>query len=230
MNSILRFITALLLLLVAAGGAWGQNHTPQDVLRVKALNVGTNGWGITNLAVLVTNIGMIYNPSNVTYTNISGSFVGSSSTYLDDVGATNASTTAGLFNDITLHPDRNGQPIITPILAPGPVALSNLTYMSGMTLFVEYVNPRGSNAAWGMTFRPVYNDAPPAGTTEDWGFNIAATTTGKGTLSTNIPVWKWPGAKALRAVAVTNLSILAGPDGQTNSTFVTKVQAVSFRP
>lgn len=233
MKAFLRITSALLLLLVAAGGAWGQTHTIQDLLTVRALNLGTNGWGVTNLTALVTNIGMIYNPTNTTYTNESGTYVGTASTYLDDVGTTNGTTTSKrLFNDISLNPDRNGQPISTLITeASAAGLLTNHTYLGNSTLFVEWVNPLASNGAFGMTFRALYDGSTPSAAAADaWGFVIAGAITTKGTFSTNIPSWKWPGARALRLVNVTNLGTLGGPEFQTNSTFITKARVVSFVP
>lgn len=232
MPSFVKKLVLTLILALASVAAWGQTHNPQDLLNnIRALNTGTNGWGITNLLSLVTNIGSIYNPTNVTYTNGSGTFIGSSTTYLGYVGTTNASTTVKLFNDINLHPDRNGQPIVTPILEYNIGLPTNLTYLGNATLQIEYVNPFGSNAPFGMTFRALYDGSTPSSSAADeWGFRVAGLATGKGTVSTNIPTWKWPGARALRLVAITNQYILAGPSAQTNSTFITKARVVSFQP
>jgi len=220
-----------LLLALASVGVWGQTHTVQDVLNVRALNTGTNGWGITNLSALVTNIGMIYNPTNTTYTNSSGTFVGTSTTYLGYLGVTNSSTTFGLFKDINLVPDRNGANLITPLVEYGVGLPTNQTYLGNITLFIEYVNPLGSNAAFGMTFRACWDGVTPSSSAADeWGFRIPYALTGKGTLSTNIPTWKWPGARSIRPYAVTNQYVIAGPNGQTNSTFITKIRAVSYNP
>jgi hypothetical protein len=211
--------------------ASAQNHKSYNLLNVRALNTGTNGWGVTNLANLVTNIGMVYNPTNVSYTNSSGTYVGSSATYLGYINTTNTSTTASLFNDIPLFSDEVGRPIFISTLEYSVGLPTNLTYFGHMTLFVEYVNPYGSNAPWGLTLRPVWDGVTPStSTADDWGFRIAGLSTGKGTLATNIPTYKWVGARALRVVAVTNQYILAGPAAQTNSTFITKLSANGFVP
>lgn len=228
MKKILSSLFSLLLTF----GLGAQVHQYVDVLNVSALNVGTNGWGVTNLSILVTNIGMVYNPTNTTYTNSSGSYVGTATTYLDDVGTTNSLTQATLFKDIPLWTDSQGRPITTLTWAESAAGLlTNHTWRSSQTLFIEYVNPRASNAPMGIVFRPIYDGVTPGtGTGEDWGVRIAGLETTKGTLVTNIPVHLWPGAKALRVVAVTNQYILAGPAAQTNSTFITKIRAAGFRP
>lgn len=234
MKNFLRNAVAILLLLVAAGNSWGQTHTIQDLLVVRALNLGTNGWGVTNLSAIVTNIGMTYNPTNTTYTNESGTYVGTSSSYLDDVGTTNgATTTKKLFNDIALNPDRNGQPIATALETYSGAGIpTNTTYLGNATLFLEYVNPLGSNAPFGLTFRVLYDGSTPSTYTPDvWGFNVAGLATTKGTISTNIPTYLWPGARALRLVHITNQYVGGfGPQFQTNSTFLTKARVVSFVP
>lgn len=219
-------------LCVAACGAMAQSHVSMSLLNVSALNTGTNTWGVTNLQNLVTNIGMIYNPTNVTYTNNAGTFVGTSSSYLSSLGTTTSLTGFSIFKDIPLHTDNAGRPIFTYV--PTDVAngqLTNSWMSSPMTLFIEYVNPRGTNAPFGITLRPVWDGVSPStSTADDWGFRIAGATTTKGTLATNVPTWKWPGAKALRVVAITNEYILAGPAAQTNSTFITKLSVNGFKP
>jgi len=213
--------------------AMAQPFQSFNILNVSALNTGTNTWGVTNLANLVTNIGMIYNPTNVTYTNNGGTFVGSSSSYLAGVGVTNTANVFPLFKDIPLWTDRNGQPIFTyiPTDQTTPPTTNSSKLYSGTTLFIEYVNPLGSNAPFGMTLRPVWDGVRAStSTADDWGFRIAGLTTAKGTLATNVPTWLWPGAKALRIVAVTNQYILAGPNAQTNSTFITKLSVNGYVP
>jgi hypothetical protein len=225
---LLSFIVCLVTFITCA-----QNHEVVDLLNVRALQTGTNGWGVTNLSCLFTNTGMIYNPTNVSYTNLSGSHVGTSTAYLASKGTTNAFTTVSLFKDLPLHVDRDGRPIFTFIAtdATTPPTTNSAQLLSPTTLMIEYVNPYGSNAPFGLTFRPVYDGATAAPQTgEDWGVRIAGLSTTKGLVLTNIPTWRWPGAVALRVVAVTNQFVLAGIAEQTNSTYITKLRAVTFRP
>lgn len=225
-----KFILSVGLMLIASM-AIAQQHRSYDILNVKALQTGTNGWGVTNLANLTTNAGMIYNPTNTSYTNLAGTYVGVSPSYLALVGTTNSSTTAGLFKDIPLWTDSLGRPVLVSTVSPGPVANSNLVYNSQMNLFLEYINPLGSNAPFGFTLRPVWDGTTPTALTrDDWGFNIAGGAAAKGSFATNIPTWLWPGAKSLRVVQVTNLYVIGGPAGQTNSTFITKFSVNGFVP
>lgn len=225
-------ILSLIGLVLSLVGASAQNHNSFSVLAVPALQTGTNGWGVTNLSLIPTNSGMIYNPTNTTYTNSDGSYVGTSTSYLASIGTTNANTTKTLFRDIPLFADRNGVPIQFPIWGTGAAGLeTNYTWFSPQTLFIQYYNPRGSNAPFGITFRPIW-DGVTAHTDsgQDWGVNIAGLATTQGSLSTNIPTWRWPGAKALRVVQVTNLYVLGGVAAQTNSTVITKLNVNGFVP
>lgn len=235
-----KLILSFALILTMVLGAAAQNHQTKSVLRVAALNTGTNGWGVTNLSCLFTNNGMVYNPTNVSYTNAAGTFVGSDTTYLGYINTTNSFTTASLFNDIPLNPDAMGRPVQYAFWEMNLGNVTNITFFGNQDLFIDYVNPRGSNAPIGVVFRPIYDDEGPGGigsvpyangyTGDDWGVRIAGLTTTRGNIRTNIPTWRWPGAKYLRVVAVTNEYILAGPAAQTNSTFITRMSVSGFRP
>ena len=225
-------------LCLAALYASAQNHNSQNLLNVRALQTGTNGYSITNTANLVTNQGLLLVTTNVTYTNNAGVYVGFDSStsltnYLAKTGTTNQFTNPSLFKDAQLWADRNGFPIVYEtheILAGAAGATTNLTYLSSQTLFIEYVNPAGTNGGLGVVFRPVFDGVTPVTSVYDWGFGIAAGSTGKGTLATNIPTWKWPGAKALRVVRVTNSLEGAGLAFQTNSPYITKLSVNGFVP
>lgn len=241
MNKTMKYLLATVALVVGLVlPSLGQNHQFQSFLNVKALNVGTNAYIITNLANLTTNIGAIYNPTNITYTNNSGTFVGSSTSYLASVGTTNANTTFSLFKDVALYPDSTGRPVIYQTHESNLGTETNIQYWGSQTLFIEYVNPLTTNTTFAFQFRPIYGD--DAGTPipnnyqgDDWWVRIdhsAGVNRPKGMLATNAPVWKWPGAKYLRLVSVTNnlLTVIAGPNAQTNSTFVTKLGLAGHRP
>jgi len=227
---------------LVAFGATAQDFVSQNFLNVRALNVGTNTpsglWAITNLANLTTNQGLIYNPTNIAYTNLSGAYIHPGlSAVTSAIGTTNQYTTPALFKDVVLYPDRNGLPVYTYV--PTDVAnaqLTNSTIISGANLFVEYVNPWTTNGAIGLQFRPIWDGVTPNNYTADDWWVVIPTSAGvnrpKGHLSTNAPLWRWPGAAALRLVAITNnvTTITATANTVTNSTFLTKVLLNGFRP
>jgi len=228
MKKLVSFMTMFVLSAFVVGA---QTHVSQDVLLVKALATGTNGWGITNFSLLTTNVGMLFNPTNIYYTNLNGN-ASAYATSLSNVGTTNVYTTVPLFRAISLYTDRNGRPIFTYI--PTEAAnglLTNSSIVSAQTLFIAYSNPQGSNAPFGVVFRPSYDGVTPsANASEDWGVRIAGLAAASGTIATNIPTWRWPGAKSLVVVAVTNQFIKAGPSAVTNSTMITAMSVNGFIP
>lgn len=225
-----------------AFGASAQDFVSQNFLNVRALNVGTNTpaglRSLTNLANVTTNAGMIYNPTNIAYTNLSGSYVHPGLTAVTSaVGTTNQYTTPALFKDVTLYPDRNGLPVFTYVPTVVENAFStNSSIISGANLFIEYVNPWVTNGAIGLQFRPVWDGVSPNSyTLDDWWVVIPSSlgvSRPKGHYATNAPIYKWAGASSLRLVSITNnvTTITGTADTVTNSTFLTKILLNGFRP
>ena len=213
------------LLLFNVSTSFAQNHLSQSFLNVTALHTSTNGYGITNLAAVtsITNQGMIYVSTNLTFTNAG------SVQHTLTAAVTNSTTTFPIYKTVSLFTDRDGKPIVFTVPS-GSADLTNFAY-SGANVFIEVVNTYGSNAPMGVTFCPLWDGVTyPASTADDWGFRIAGLATAKNTLATNVPLWRWPGAKALGVRSVTNQYILAGNAVETNSPAITKLQFNGFRP
>jgi hypothetical protein len=128
------------------------------------------------------------------WTNTAGSRV----TVATNTGAGSwANATTKVVDDIPLWSDRNGQPVWEPNTN------SNNYVQSGATLAVTMVGGSGANTASTWVFTPVYdgvNEATAAA--ELWTIAFTPTTTTVATLVTNVPTYRWPGAKLLRLVRV----------------------------
>lgn len=231
-------------LAVVAITTQGQNSVPQDFLNVRALNVGTNTpsglRGLTNLANITTNAGMILSSTNLGYTNLAGTYIHPGlSAVIAAMGTTNSYTVPALFKDVSLYPDRNGVP---PFYynwegnTAGAGVQTNWTFFSANTLFIEYVNPWVTNGAIGLQFRPIWDGETANNYTADDWWVVIPSSLGvqrpKAHLATNAPVWRWPGAEKLRLVNITNnvTTITAEANTVTNSTFLTKIRLLGFRP
>jgi hypothetical protein len=219
-----------------------QVHISQDFLNVKALQPGTNSVGyagLTNLANQVTGYGQIYSSTNLAYTNNAGAYIHPGlAAVIAAMGTTNQYTTPTLFKDVSLYADRNGNPILYSMVAPGVIGNSNITYLSPNTLFIEIVpSTWTTNGAYGFQFRPIWDGVTANGATNDdwWAIlpsSLGVATGGKAHLATNAPTFRWPGAKRLRLVSITNnvTTITAGATTVTNSAFITKLQLNGFIP
>lgn len=227
---------------LSAFGVMAQSHISQDFLNVKALQPGTNSVGyagLTNLANQVTGYGQIYSSTNLAYTNNGGTYIHPGlAAVIAAMGTTNQYTTPTLFKDVSLYADRNGNPISYTLQTPGPVVSSNLTFYSPNTLFIEVVPAAWTtNGAYGFQFRPIWDGVTANGCTNDdwWAIlpsSLGVATGGKAHLATNAPTYRWPGAKKLRLVSITNnvTTVTAGATTVTNSLFITKIQLNGFVP
>lgn len=220
-------LLSILALVAATCTLNAQVHRSQNILAVRAVATGTNGFGLTNLTAVVTNAGMVYS-TNVVYTNLSGQVVRSAGA----AGGTNSINTASLFADALLPVNRDGNPLWGTAYVPlGP---TNVTY-TGLTLFIELSSPNGSNAPIGLVFCPIWDGSrtdggtTPTATTDDWSIVIPGGV-GKTTFATNVPSWKWTGAESMRLRYITNQFILAGDAGLTNSAYITRLSVNGFVP
>lgn len=226
-----------------AFGASAQDFVSQNFLNVRSLNVGTNTpaglRSLTNLANVTTNAGMILSSTNIAYTNLSGAYIHPGlAAVVSAMGTTNQYTTPVLFKDVVLYPDRNGLPIYTYVQSDSstPPTTNSSSIISGANLFVEYVNPWVTNGAIGLQFRPIWDGVTANNyTADDWWVVIpssAGVNRPKAQLSTNAPLWRWPGAAALRLISITNnvTTITGTADTVSNSTVLTKILLNGFRP
>jgi len=177
----------LLAVFVAAGmTAFAQPHTSQDFLAVQAVYV-TNLLAITNLTLndYGTNI------AGTSYTNSSGTLVTAS-------GSTG--TSVSLLKDCNLWADREGrwwgvQTNENIVNYEAPYSTANVS--------VKFAGGSGANAAVTFTFAPVW-DGENYDSSERWTFSYTATGATSLSRSTNVPVWRWPGAKSLKCLRIVN--------------------------
>lgn len=200
------------------------NQTGAELLNVRALGTGTNGIGVTNLSLVVTNAGMVHS-TNVTYTNLSGSFIRSAGA----AGGTNSITTAALFKPVELWTDRNGNPSIFQIDETSFGLPTNRTTLSSLSVFVRLANPLGSNGVVGINIAPLWDGTTvPTSTAQDFGVVIPYALGAVNTMATNLPLHRWLGAKAIAIRNVTNFFTYA--DSTTNSPYITDITVVGFKP
>lgn len=215
--------------------ASAQNHQSKDILTVPVLVTGTNAFNITNLASVVTNVGMVHH-TNVIYSTVTLSNNLTTMSGLTRVagGVTNTASTKGLFNDIMLNPGRDGQQIFQTYPASDDATSNTNNYkFSGLNIQARLVNPFGSNGVVGIVFCPLWDGVTtPVNRADDWGFAFSYSLSQYNDISTNVPTWKWPGAKALRVRFVTNnFSVTQAAETYlTNSPRLVKLTANGWVP
>lgn len=202
-----------------------QPHQNNDLLNVQALVTGTNGIGITNLSMLVTNSGMVHS-TNVVYTN--------SSTLVRSAGAaggSNSVTTFALFKPVSLWSDREGRAPFNSYQQTLYAGDHTNALVSGLTLIIKLSSPLGSNGVVGFNFAPVWDgETVPASTAQDWSVVIPGGLGGIVTVATNVPVWRWPGAKHMAVRNITNQNVAAGDFGVLSNSAITRLRVVGFKP
>lgn len=217
-------------LLLSVSIVVGQEHSPYDLLAVKALNVGTNsaGVGITNFATWVSD-GLAVGgfQTNVVYTNTAGNQVRGLLTQL--------------YKTAPLFTDRNGQPIVQTVggivagINIGGASASNYLALTSQSLVIEVVNPAAnpSNGPIGIVLCPLWYGDTGFGSTNantDWSVILPGFAKRKYVVSTNVPTWRWPGAKGLAVRYITNQTDIGGAEALTNGTFITSMKLIGFRP
>lgn len=66
------------------------------------------------------------------------------------------------------------------------------------TLAITWYSGSGQNTALQMQFAPVYGDKEDTTAGNRWTIGITPTASTYETVTTNVPLWRWPGATALR--------------------------------
>jgi len=191
-----------------------QVHNVRSFLNVRSLQLSNN------TSVVFSNIASFPGMSNVfgiVYTNNAGS----------QVRITNAADYTKLANDVNLWGDRDGSPISYYFPSNTITALStNAAVFSSATLFISMICGSAANSAVTFVFQPMWDGVQaPSGTADDWSVAVTASTSSTVTLATNAPMWRWPGAKALRLKSIIN----ADTDG-AGEVKVTKAAIVGFVP
>lgn len=229
MKKILTLMVAVFGLVI---GGLAQNHEQNSMLNVRALFTGTNSLGrgqaaITNLSVNFTNVGSVL-ATNVVFTNNAGAVVRSAGA----AGGTNTVSTFQLFKSAPLYVDRDGKPIFTFLPNPEISAYSTNSFIiSPTTLKIRLANPYGSNGPVGFIFAPLWDGTNiSTSTRDDWTVVIAGATCAVNDLATNVPTWRWPGAKSFALRAITNEFNPTAAADVTNCPALVELKVVGFRP
>ena len=173
---------AVIMAALLAVPAGAQNHRSQSFLAVQSV-YATNTLNITNLmttgSVGTNKVGTRYTNQNALVT-----------------AATGLSTTRNLLQDVSLWALRDGSGPWSAPVTTNQTLNHNYSYAT-----VSATLTAGSGAEDAITFviTPLFNgrdEATAAG--EQWTFSFTPTASTKHTFVTNAPLWRWPGADALR--------------------------------
>lgn len=212
-------------------GAMGQSHLSQSFLNVGTLRLGTNTTTSMSIVSNAYTYPLQFTATNTLWTNAAGAQI-----LVPGLTTTDTYTNAARFNvfkDVTFASGRDGWPLIQQFAgsAPGGSA-SNFTTFSANTLYLKVRGESGANSAVTFVFSPVWDGEggsasinAPAITGDDWSVAVTAVTAATTTLATNVPMWRWPGAKGLRLSKVTN----ADTDGGAYA-WLQEVKLLHFRP
>ena len=217
----------LSLVVVSTLSARAQKFTSQELLRVMALSSGTNNYGVTNSMAVVSNkLGggvILVLATNTAWTNNAGTLV--RNTNYTGIAATNPVAQAALFNDISLFAEKNGRVPVTYIANPASIIATNYLDISPLNFYVTLTAVSNVTATVGFQFAPVWDGQNIAvSTADDWSIVIPAAAQQITTFATNVPMWKWPGARSIRLRYVTNDIASNG----TNTLLGTWIQSATF--
>jgi hypothetical protein len=204
-----------LTLLFVGLSAFGQDFKTYSFLNVRSI-VPSNGLSFTNIDLLN---GVTTNVYSVHYTNLAGSQVVPN-------GTTNNSE--NVFKPVPLWADREGR-WYGPTFAVSSGTNDTVQSFSPSycNINVRLVGGSGANSAVQFVFAPIWDDSGTIGTEsgDNFTFTVTATTTTIINMATNVPVYKWIGAKGLAVRSVTN------PDGDASSQVViTELNLNGFQP
>jgi hypothetical protein len=191
--------------------ASGQNYLSQSFLNQKSLLV-SNTLSISNLA----NFSGQSNIFGVRWTNSA----------LTGVSVTGAGNTTTLIKDVDLWSRADGDWWGARFAGQG--SSDTNTAISPHNLFVRLLTGgSGANAAVTFTFIPIYDglETPVVGTGMNWSFAVTSAGTASVTVATNVPTWKWPGAKKLRLLSIVNADTDA-----SSEVWVDRVSLNGYRP
>lgn len=171
--------------------AEAQVFKSQSFLAVQAV-YATNTLNITNLWT-TGSVGT--NAAGTIYTNQNARVVAS----------TGLSTTRNLLQDVDLWALRDGSLPVMQTSTNGSIPY-NQSYAN---ISVAFVGGSGANSAVTFTVLPIFNgDGRTAREStlaaDAFTFGYTATTTTPLQISTNVPLYKWPGVKGLRVARIVN--------------------------
>lgn len=188
-----KFIKLLVGLAVLVGGvsAEAQNFKSLNFLLVPSITVSNK--------VQYTNLQSSATVANASTTNIVGLIW--TNLFGNQVIAGVADFTQ-LSGDVPLWSDRNGN---VPILTSG----SNTVWsgaISALTMNIHLLTGgSAANSAVNFVFTPVFDGIHDSTASGDM-FTVGVTAAGAAAvnIATNVPMWKWPGAKSLRLLTINN--------------------------
>lgn len=193
MKNSFKLFTATVILSLAGFTASAQNFRSISMLQSALSITVSNNFQYTNLQSqpVVANASTT-NIVGLIYTNLLGNQV------IVGVGDTTQLTT-----DAPFWCDRNGNPIL---VMSGYTNGTWLGAESGLTMNIHLLTGgSGANSAVNFTFAPVFDGVHEATAAGDrWTVGVTANTTSQVNLSTNVPMWKWPGCKFLRLETIVN--------------------------
>lgn len=193
MKKLFKTLLALLILLTLGLTANAQNHRSINLFAPVTSITVSNNFQYTNL---------VSQPvvSNASTTNIVGLIW---TNLLGNQVIAGVADTTQLTVDAPLWSDRNGNPIL---VMSGYTNGTWLGAESGMTMNIHLAGGgSGANSAVNFTFAPVFDGVHEATASGDrWTVGVTASTTSAVNVSTNVPMWKWPGCKLLRLETIVN--------------------------
>lgn len=199
--------------------ASAQNHLVQsflaDVRSIQASNLNQ----VTNLLATGSST---TNRTILVWTNGNGTRI---------TGAT--SPGYNTLKDVALWSDRNGNYFPNMFNTFGPGSTNQVS--SPMTVFIGlYGQNAAANSAVTFLFTPIWDASETSGfsgtdtylaTADQWSVAVTAAGTTPVTLATNVPLWRWPGAKYLRLERISN-----GDSDADSQVWINRVVLSGFRP
>lgn len=189
-------------------------HQSRSFLNVQAIYL-TNLLNFTNTATAQVAANGSTNAAGSVYSNLNARVIVNTTS----ASSNTAAARMNAFKDVPLWALSNGA---------GPWGSTNTLSLreSFATLSVTMTAGSGANTAIPFVFTPVYDGVNEAtDSTEEWSTSltpVASTTT---TSVANVPLWRWPGAKALRIRRAVN----ADTDASAN-VIVTAIRLNGYVP
>ena len=166
-------------------------HQNYRFLTVPAV-YATNLFNITNT---LTTSSLGTNLAGTVYTNANARVTAS----------TGVSTTRNLLQDVPLWSLRDGGAAYNP-------STNGINFIQGYgTVSVTMTAGSGADSAVTFVVTPIYNEVNEATeAAEQWTFAFTPTVSTTQTFATNAPLYRWPGASALRLRRIVNADTTAG--------------------
>jgi hypothetical protein len=187
MKNYLKISIVALLFALLTVSALAQPHQAKSFLNVQAIYL-TNLLNFTNLSTAMVAGNGGTNAAGTVYSNANVRVI------VNDTSASSNTTAAAqnVFKDVALWALQGGG---------GAWGETNTLSLreSFATLSVTLTAGSAANTALTFVFTPIYDGVNEAtATTEEWTASLTPVVSKKNTLVSNVPLWRWPGAKYLR--------------------------------